>query len=160
MPSESATNDQQLTNVLRTLSPEQLKFVERRMYERSDADAARALGIPTSTVYSWDNKADVNEAVKLASMDGVHVAKERLHRLLGKAIDGLEIELGNKRNRMPAIQEVFDRTLGKPVQRNELSGPDGDAIDLKLDAKQHLAQLLARQAETSATQRDTTTTDG
>lgn len=131
MGSEFAEFSRQLADILRTLSPDQLKFVECRIYERTDADAARILGIPVQTIYNWDNKADVNEAVKLARMDGVHVAQERLHRLMGKAIDGLESELDNDDRRMEAVREVLDRTLGKPVQRNENKNDGGIEVVVK-----------------------------
>ena len=131
MPNDQTPNGPQLASILRTLSPDQIRFVQRRIYERTDADAARELGIPVSTVYSWDNKAAVNEAVMLARADGVHVAQERLTRLLAKAIDVLDAEMDDNRNRLDAAREVMDRALGKAVQKQEHSGPGGGAIEIR-----------------------------
>ncbi len=48
--------------------------------------------------------------------------------LVAKAIDG-DIQ---------AIKELHDRAMGKPVQRNELSGPEGTPLNIP-DEKQALA---------------------
>jgi len=124
---------EQLSDILRTLTPEQLKFVAARMYQRSDAAAARECDLPSSTVYGWDNKPDVDRAVQLAQLDGVHVAQERLRRLMDKAVDVLEGEMnGKSRNakRLEAAIEVLDRVMGKATQRNEISGADGGPVSL------------------------------
>jgi hypothetical protein len=112
--------NRELGEILRTLSPEQLRFVAARMYERTDAAGARAAKLPPSTVYGWDNKAAVDLAVQLAQLDGVNVACERLKRLLDKAVDVLDDEMdgkGRNAKRLDAAIEVLDRVMGKAVQR-------------------------------------------
>ena len=122
-----AEKHRSLDDVLRTLSAEQLRFVSVRMFCGSDADAAREIGMRPSRCYGWDNKQDVNEAVKLAQLDGTHVAVERLKRMLNKGIDALEAEIDGKRNRLDAVKELFDRVWGKAVQRNE-NDQSGDVV--------------------------------
>jgi CRISPR/Cas system CSM-associated protein Csm2 small subunit len=125
--------ERQLSDILRTLSPEQLRFVAARMYERSDRAAALECGLPPSTVYGWENLDEVRAAVHLAQLDGVHVAQERLRRLMDKAVDVLADEMdGKSRNakRLEAAIEVLDRVMGKAVQRNEVSGKDGGPVTL------------------------------
>lgn len=122
--------NRELGEILRTLSPQQLRFVAARMYEPTDAAGARVAKLSSSTVYGWDNKADVDRAVQLAQMDGVHVAQERLRRLMDKAIDVLADEMdGKSRNakRLEAAIEVLDRVMGKAVQHvDQRTENDGD----------------------------------
>lgn len=123
--------NRELDEILRTLSPEQLRFVAARMYERTDAAGARAAKLPPSTVYGWDNKAAVDLAVQLAQLDGVNVACERLRRLLDKAVDVLEDEMegrGRNAKRLDAAIEVLDRVMGKATQRNEITGVDNGEL--------------------------------
>jgi len=125
--------ERQLSEILRTLSPEQLRFVAARMYERSDRAAALECHLPPSTVYGWENLDEVREAVQLAQLDGVHVAQERMRRLMDKAVDVLADEMdGKSRNakRLEAAVEVLDRVMGKAVQRNEVTGGDGGPVSL------------------------------
>ncbi len=122
--------ERQLSDILRTLSPEQLRFVAARMYERSDRAAALECGLPPSTVYGWENLDEVRAAVQLAQLDGVHVAQERLRRLMDKAVDVLADEMdGKSRNakRLEAAIEVLDRVMGKAVQKvNQHTENSGD----------------------------------
>jgi len=133
------------------LAPEQLKFVAARIYTRSDAAAAREANLPSSTVYGWDNKADVDRAVQLAQLDGVNIAVERLRRLIDKAVDVLEDEMGGKRNskRLEAAIEVLDRVMGKALQRQEITGEDGGPIELTV-----VEHVIRSDGETQQDNRD------
>jgi len=103
-----------LPEILQTLTTAQLKFVARRVYLRTDKEAAEAVGIAPPTVYGWPNKDDVNEAVRLAQMNSVDVGRERLQRLVEQAIDVIEDEMTDdglrSRDRLKAALEVLDRT--------------------------------------------------
>ena len=124
-----ADDTRELEDILRTLTEEQLKFVAERLSCRTDAEAADKCGLPQRTVYGWDNKQDVNEAVRLARLDGLNVARERLRRMASKALSVLDSEMDGKgRNpkRYEAAIAVLDRVgLGavtKIEQKNENSG--------------------------------------
>lgn len=118
-----------LEDILRTLTEEQLKFVAERLSCRTDAEAADKCGLPQRTVYGWDNKQDVNEAVRLARLDGLNVARERLRRMAAKALTVLDNEMdGKSRNakRYEAAIAVLDRVglaaVQKVEQKSEQSG--------------------------------------
>ena len=77
----------------------------------TDREAADAAGISKQTAYGWPNKADVNLAVKLAKVDGIEVGREKLRRLVIKAVDVLDSEMDErKKRRLDAAQVVLDRT--------------------------------------------------
>lgn len=118
-------NERQLRDVLQTLTTEQLRFVQIRMYERSDAAAARAMGMSENTVYAWDNKEDVRRAVQLARMDGLNVARERLKRLMDKALDVLDKEMDTRTRRLDAATEVLNRVGLTQPHKVALTDPTG-----------------------------------
>ena len=101
----------ELVELLKTFSAEQLDFVAQRILHKKDNEAAEAAGLDINTVYHWANKQDVNRAVILAKLDTVQVAREKLRRLTPKAVDVLddEMEKGRKR-RLDAARDVLDRT--------------------------------------------------
>lgn len=112
-----------LAEVLKKLTADQLRFVAARLNTNTDKAAAESAGIPQQTVYNWPNKEDVNEAVRLAGMDTIEVARERLRRLLLKAVDVLDEEMdAGKPKRLDAAKEAFDRGGLPPTQRHEVEG--------------------------------------
>ena len=108
----------QLTDILKTLSPLQLKFVEARMVYDSDREAARAIGTAPETVYKWAAKERINQAIVLARIDSVNVAREKLRRLAGKAVDALEelLSCTDNKEKRQAAAEILDR-IGLPAQK-------------------------------------------
>lgn len=151
--------EDELQAVLRTLGPEQLRFVARRMHDVSDASAARAVGLSLDTVYGWTNKAAVNEAVRLAQLDGVNVARERLRRLATDAVDALAEELANRRNprRLDAAKDVLDRVGLGAVHKIAPTDPSGtrkyESLDDLSDADL-LAIIAAGRGDGTAGQED------
>lgn len=63
-----------------------------------------------------------------------------------------------KRGDYMARQWLSDHVLGKPTQRQEIGGFDGNPIEIN-DARDRLAQLLTRTAERSRTPADSDATD-
>lgn len=117
-----------LDEILRTLTVEQLRFVVARQNCNSDAEAAKTIGISKGTVSRWPD--NVEKAVRLMLLDGVHVAQELLRRALNDAvqvkIDGLQSRHENIKQ--AAATEIIDRMMGKPTQRQEVTGKDGTPL--------------------------------
>lgn len=114
----------ELAEVLKQLTADQLRFVAARLNTNTDKAAAESVGIPPQTVYNWPNKGDIAEAVRLAQMDTVEVARERLRRLLLRAIDVLDEEMEtDKPKRLDAAKEVFDRGGLPPTQKLDIDVP-------------------------------------
>ena len=112
-----------LDELLKTFTADQLKYIAVRPFVRYDYQAAEQIGISRETVGRWDNKADVDEAVKLMVLDGVHVAGEILSRNVAKAASEIASELDHKsvNIRRQAAVEILDRVTGKSAQPIELS---------------------------------------
>jgi hypothetical protein len=128
---QKATNQDELASLLKTLTVDQIRFIVARQDCSSDAEAARVIGINKGTVSRWGDP--VQRAVVLMALDGVHIAQELLRRALNEAvqvkIDGLRSR--NEHVRQDVSTEIIDRNMGKPTQRQEITGADGEALTIK-----------------------------
>ncbi len=125
--------EKRLNQLLENFSPKQLRFVAVRPYCNSDSEAADRIGISKSTVYHWENKEDIDEAVQLLTKDAIDEGRRRLRVLISKAIDVIEEELTQgvigDSTRMRAALETLNRgglsseqkvdvtSGGKPISR-------------------------------------------
>lgn len=103
----------ELDIILNELTTIQLKYLGARLSTTSDKEAAIQIGLSPQGVYQWHNKDRVNEAVRLARLETVNVARKRLARMVNDAIDVIEDEMKGGRgtsNRLQAAREVLDRT--------------------------------------------------
>jgi len=136
---------------LSTVTPEQRKWVIERLQLTSDAAAARAVGVHPSTVCKWPNKAQLDLAVQELLKDPQQHALEILtHAVVDAArakAEGIRVTKkdGTKTWHQGVATEILNRILGAPVQRSELSGPEGKAIELIADVRSELERKL-RQA--------------
>lgn len=138
-----------LEEILKTLTTDQLKFVAIRPTVRFDHEAAAAIGLHRTSVARWDNKSDIDEAVRLMLLDGVMVAREILRRSLSKAAAEIVDELDHKgvNIRHMAAVEILDRVMGKPTQKQEISGVGNKPIALEVkgvDYRAAIANLAPR----------------
>jgi DNA-binding transcriptional regulator YdaS (Cro superfamily) len=126
----SRTDSDRLAEIIRDLSIVQIRFVVARQETKSDKDAAALIGVSPSTVKQWDNKAQVDEAVRLMIYDGVVTARELRRRNLAKAmaikVSGLDIE-DDERLRQNVATEIIEGELGKPKQQTDITS-DGKHI--------------------------------
>jgi len=135
-------NTSELSGILKQLTADQLKFVAARLNARTDKEAAESIGIPSQTVYNWSNKAEIDEAVKLAQLDTIEVARERLRRLLITAIDVVEEEMAeDKKRRLDAAKEVFDRAGVAILQVLDITSGGKPLFDLDKWISERQARL-------------------
>jgi len=127
------TNEKKLDKLLEDLTPKQLRFVAVRPYCNSDSEAADRIGISKSTVYHWEDKEIIDEAVQLLTQDAINEGRRRLKALISSAIDVIEEELTQgvigDSTRMRAALETLNRSGltseqkvdvtsgGKPISR-------------------------------------------
>jgi len=122
---DEASTETNLADLLRKLSSSQMRFVAKRVWTDTDAEAAREMGISASTVKNWkQDGAPLDATVRLMKEDGVIVAAEMLRRAL---VDAVTVKVEGLMERNPGIRqsvatEIIERNLGRPVQRNEVSG--------------------------------------
>jgi len=116
------TDQSLLETILRQLSIIQLRYVVARAECKTDKEAAEMIGISPASVKGWDNKAQVDDAVRLMIYDGVMTAKELRRRSLAKAmaikVSGLDLE-DDERLRQNVATEIIEGELGKPRQQTD-----------------------------------------
>jgi len=113
---KSTIDPDELRDLLRQLSVDQIRFVAARQHCSSDAEAANQIGVKPNTVYGWPET--VKRAAKLMQFDGVIAAAEVLRQHVVDAamvkIDGLTLD--DDRLRQSVATEILDRVLGKAIE--------------------------------------------
>lgn len=117
-------SSEQLQAALSGLTMTQIRFCIARLEHKSDKDAAQSIGISEQTVYSWDNKNQVREAVDLMRFDGMITALEIRRRNLAKAmaVKAAGLESDNEKIRQDVATELIEWELGKAQQKTDISG--------------------------------------
>lgn len=145
-----------LEELVKDFTIAQLRYIAIRPFVRFDRDAAKAIGVAPETVCRWEEKADVDKAVRMMALDGVTVASKIFERYLPQAAHEMVTELEHKRTeiRHRAAKEILDRGGLVIKRRLEHSGPGGgpietrkqvvDLSDLNDDELNDLSRLLAR----------------
>jgi len=118
------------------LEDTRLDYVMERSRVNSDADAYRNCGISKSTFYSWDagEREKLNEiAQKLkrqSALRAMLILQEAAEEAALLKVAGLK---SRKENVAQACStEIMDRTMGKPTQRQEITGKNGGEVNIKL----------------------------
>jgi len=124
----SEDSKDRLAEILPQLNANQLRYLAVRHDCSSDVEAAGLLDLKVETIYSWGPI--VKEALSLMLHDGVMVASEVLRRNSAKAaaIKAAGLDSADERIRQDSAGEILDRTIGKPTQRNEITGADGTPL--------------------------------
>lgn len=127
---ENSTSER-LTEIMAQLTHNQVRFVVAMLESTNKKEAAEAIGIQPDTTYRWPSVVD--EAVELMRLNVAQGAKEMITKNVAKAalvkVAGLDDE--DPRVRQAAATEVLDRALGKPTQKTEVTGADGEPLKVK-----------------------------
>jgi HEAT repeat protein len=129
-------------NSLRTeldqLENQRLDYVMARSRVNSDAQAIRESGVPKATFYCWD-KAERDNLNELAQKIKRNVALRMIAKLENAGEEAVDTLLKTLKSRNDSVKqraavEVMDRLLGKPTQKQEISGKDNEpfVINVKL----------------------------
>lgn len=132
--------ENELLTLLKTLSQAQVEFVAARLGTKSDKEAAQAIGIPPDTAYKWPNKSVINQILRLAVLNNLEVARERLSRLTLKAVGVLDKEMDGDKPLPPAC-EVLDRA-GLAARRELDVTTAGRPLDVRYTDEQRKALIL------------------
>ncbi len=112
------------------LSPTQRMFVIARARGKSVAESAEIAGIDRTTPAAhWDMEV-INQCIADLQMSWVTSPIDALAPLLPLALEQLEELI--KGREFEAIQELFIRVWGKPIQRSEITGKDGNALNINV----------------------------
>lgn len=130
---EKPSSDE-LTQVLKRLSTDQIRFVVARQEFSTDKEAAIDIGLKPDTVYQWKyDGIPVNEAVRMMAVDGIHVARELRRRHLAKAmaVKVAGLDLNDDRLRQGVATEIIEWEMGKAAQ--PLTGGNGGDVVIRLN---------------------------
>jgi len=108
---QTATQINHLQELVKNFTIDQLRYLAVRPFVRFNKEAAEAIGIAEETVCRWENKAEVDEAVRLMVADGIVLAAEIVRRYVPQAAQELVTELSDTEVSMrhKAAKEVLDR---------------------------------------------------
>ena len=104
-------SSEELARILSGATVNQLRWVAARLRARSDAEAARAIGVTPRTVSRWRNKADLDRAVALLSTADIASAVEAASAVLARGALGAAQALSEKARQgdVRAIEALLDR---------------------------------------------------
>jgi len=120
-----------LEKVLSRLTMDQIRFVVARQETLSDKEAAEAIGMKPKAISNWkQNGVPLDDASRLMAISILESAHHILERNVMEAalvkIAGLRSE--NDVIRQKVATELLDRIMGKPLQKQEITGRDGAPI--------------------------------
>jgi hypothetical protein len=122
----------ELSDLLKKLSVDQVRYVIARMDYPTKGEAAQAIGIKPDTAYRWNG--DVERAVELMAMDALESAKVVRRRNLLKAV-AVKVKGLDSRDeslRQKVASEIIEWELGKAGASLELTGRDGAPLSWKV----------------------------
>jgi len=126
-----------ISGLLQDLEGPEVDYVWTRSRGTTDKEAYEAAGVAKSTFYTWpeERRAKLNEVADALRRNRVAQAQYELTQGVADAAREL-VRLAKDRNktvRIRAVEGVLDRVCGKPIQRQEVSGPEGEQIGVKID---------------------------
>ena len=91
-------------------------------------EAAEMIGVQPDTVYHWNS--DVDDLIAIIEADRQAAALVILSNQAPMAamVKVAGLESGNESVRQGASTEILDRVLGKPMQRQEITGKGGEQL--------------------------------
>lgn len=117
---------------LELLEDAQLDYVVARSKVRTDAQGFRDAGIPKSTFYKWPEETrnylnELAQRVKRESaLRAIMILQDAAEDAANVKVQGLESR--KEHIKQAAATEILDRNLGKPTQKQEITGKDGAPI--------------------------------
>ena len=113
------------------LTRNQRRYVIAMLDSPTKKEAAEMIGVQPDTVYHWNS--DVDDLIAIIEADRQAAALVILSNQAPMAamVKVAGLESGNESVRQGASTEILDRVLGKPTQRTELTGMDGDDLNIR-----------------------------
>lgn len=125
------STSERFSRLWQSLSHNQRRFAVAMLECNTKAEAAKAIDLKPDTVYRWGD--EVDEVIDLMTLSAQETAVSMLTQALHKAVMVKLAGMDEKdaKIRQDAASEIIDRVLGKAMQRSEVSGPDGGAIEVR-----------------------------
>lgn len=110
------------------LTPTQKRFAVAMQEYPSKKEAAEAIGIAPQTAYNWNGA--INKVVEfmiseaaLATLGIIQANATKAAMVKAAGLDSKDEKIAQQ-----AATEIIDRNLGRPTQRQELTGADGGPV--------------------------------
>lgn len=118
-PQKSISDE--LSEVLKHLSVDQVRYVIARMDYPTKGEAAQAIGLKPDTVYRWNGEVEL--AVELMAMDALESAKSvrRRNLLKAMAVKVKGLDSSDESVRQKTATELIEWELGKALQKSDLT---------------------------------------
>lgn len=115
----------------RKLSPTQKRFAVAMLDYPTKKEAAEAIGLSPQTVYNWNGSIDTVVSImqENAALSALSIILASTNKAAMVKAAGLDSD--NEKIAQDAASEILDRSLGKPTQRNEITGKDGEPLRVK-----------------------------
>lgn len=119
---------EELSAIWRTLSHNQRRFVIAMQECATKKEGAAAIELEPQTVYRWPDAVD--KAIELMALDVKNAALTILEGAIEKAawVKVTGLDSSDEKLRQAVAAELLDRYLGKPTQRQEITGAEGGAL--------------------------------
>ena len=143
MRQEATKSDvsKRLSEILPTLTENQLRYVIARQSFPTKKEAIEAIGLKRQSIYHWPEI--VEEAVQLVALEALESAKLILKRYVTEATMVKVAGLGskNEQTRQRIASEILDRVLGKAMERAEIGSGTGRPLQLEvIEVIEHLEE--------------------
>ena len=134
-----------LQDILEKLSDREIDFVFARSNAKTDTNAREDAGISNGLWYSWTEERR-QYLIEVANQLRVNT-KFKAQRIIQEAVEeAARIKVDGMKSRkeniaQAASTEILDRGLGKPTQRQELTGANGGAVEVNHKLDNALAKI-------------------
>jgi hypothetical protein len=124
-----------LRRELEKLDDNRLAYVLARSKTTSTKKACADADISTSTFYSWEDRAQLEELANLMKVDRAVEVEMRLREALPEAVQVVIDGLTERRysTQFKSAVEILDRTLGKPTQKIDQKTEHSGKIDVVVE---------------------------
>ena len=128
---EKSTSDTNFRRLWQQLTHNQRRFAVAMLDSPSKKEAALACELEPNTVYKWNGVVD--EVVEILLERAADSAYDILEGNVVKAsmVKVAGLDSTEEKVRQDVASEVLDRVMGKPTQRQEISGPDGSILTVE-----------------------------
>lgn len=115
------------------LTPTQKRFAVAMQEHPTKKDAAEAIGISPQTAYNFNGDVDaiIDFMVNNIALATLGIIQANATKAAQVKVEGLDSK--DEKVKQAAATEILDRQLGKPTQRSEITGKDGEALHITLD---------------------------
>jgi hypothetical protein len=130
---EKSTSEVNFGRLWQQLTHNQRRFAVAMLDSPTKKDAAIACNLEPNTVYKWNGIVD--DVVEILLDRAADSAYEILRGQVVKAsmVKVAGLDSSDEKMRQAVAEEVLDRVMGKPTQRQEVSGPGGGPLAVEHD---------------------------